>query len=196
MITIDNIIKGIFLLILAVCGNFIAETLGCEAQKLLSSNMVLKQIIIFIMIYFAIGFTDSKNNPTDILKSTSLIWVLFLMYNRMNVFFMSSVFILLAIKYVIFSYINYYNSIINEINENDSENLYLKIKEENVKSINNYQTKIDILNKIQKYILYLVIIIIIIGFILYTKYQLNEYKHNWSTFKYIFGIKVCKSLKK
>ena len=30
-----NTITGIFLLILAVSGNFVAETLGCKSQKLL-----------------------------------------------------------------------------------------------------------------------------------------------------------------
>ena len=41
-----NLITGIFLLILAVSGNFIAETLGCKTQKLLSENMFAKNIII------------------------------------------------------------------------------------------------------------------------------------------------------
>ena len=43
---LESIIKGIFLLILAVAGNFVAETLGCKTQKLLSNNMLSKHIII------------------------------------------------------------------------------------------------------------------------------------------------------
>ena len=36
MTYLDEAMKGIFLLILAVAGNFVAETLGCKSQKLLS----------------------------------------------------------------------------------------------------------------------------------------------------------------
>ena len=38
---IEGLIKGIFLLILAVSGNFVAETLGCKSQKLLTENIKL-----------------------------------------------------------------------------------------------------------------------------------------------------------
>ena len=34
MVNVDEAMKGIFLLILAVAGNFVAETLGCKTQKL------------------------------------------------------------------------------------------------------------------------------------------------------------------
>ena len=47
---LESIIKGIFLLILAVAGNFVAETLGCKTQKLLSNNMLSKHIIIILTI--------------------------------------------------------------------------------------------------------------------------------------------------
>ena len=34
----SNIVDGIFLLLLAISGNFLAETMGCSIQKLLSTN--------------------------------------------------------------------------------------------------------------------------------------------------------------
>ncbi len=46
MISDSDTIKGIFLLILGVSGNFVAETLGCKTQKLLSENMFAKHFII------------------------------------------------------------------------------------------------------------------------------------------------------
>jgi len=41
-----NIVVGIFLLILAVSGNFVAETISCQSQKLLYNNMLAKNVII------------------------------------------------------------------------------------------------------------------------------------------------------
>ena len=31
----SNVLKAVFLLLLAISGNFVAETLGCQMQKLL-----------------------------------------------------------------------------------------------------------------------------------------------------------------
>ena len=42
MIDSYNPIKGIFLLILAVSGNFVAETFGCRTQQFLRENMDCK----------------------------------------------------------------------------------------------------------------------------------------------------------
>ena len=44
--------EAFFLLFLAVAGNFIAETLGCETQYYLSHNIYLKQLVLLLMIYF------------------------------------------------------------------------------------------------------------------------------------------------
>ena len=51
----DESKKGIFLLILAVVSNFIAETMGCKTQKLLNNNMIAKHFVILfidIIIYY------------------------------------------------------------------------------------------------------------------------------------------------
>ena len=56
---LESIIKGIFLLILAVAGNFVAETLGCKTQKLLSNNMYAKHVVLLTTIYFCINYTDN-----------------------------------------------------------------------------------------------------------------------------------------
>ena len=47
----DTILKATLLLILSVCGNFLAETLGCQSQKVLE-NMFVKHLLLFFMIYF------------------------------------------------------------------------------------------------------------------------------------------------
>ena len=75
----NDVIKGIFLLVLAVAGNFVAETLGCKTQKLLSENMYAKHMVILLILYFAIGFTggDIPQHPSVVLKMALGIYVLF-----------------------------------------------------------------------------------------------------------------------
>ena len=47
-----NYTAGLFLLILSVSGNYIAETLSCSTRYILTHNMLAKQIMILFMIYF------------------------------------------------------------------------------------------------------------------------------------------------
>ena len=75
---ITDSFKGVYLLILAISSNFLAETLGCKTQKSLSENMLAKHFTILFIIYFALDFSSSRsNNPIHILYY-DIIMVLFM----------------------------------------------------------------------------------------------------------------------
>jgi len=82
----NNIMNGVLLLILAISGNFIAETLGCKTQKLLTENMLAKHVVILFIIYFSLGFASESNpNPIDFIKKLSInMGIIFIIYQ--NVF--------------------------------------------------------------------------------------------------------------
>lgn len=169
----DNIMNGVLLLILAISGNFIAETLGCKSQKLLSENMLAKHVVILFIIYFSLGFASESNpNPMILLRNSVSIWVLFLLFTKMSLNFNIFVFGLVVLYHFINTYINYYTS---------------KDKKKYKKEIDNY-------NKILNYLKYLIIGSLIVGFVLYFNKQRKDYSKNWSTFKFIFGVNKCKSL--
>ena len=52
-------VKGLFLLFLIVSGNFIGNTLGCQIQDLFTNNMKVKEILVFLSIYFSSNFFNS-----------------------------------------------------------------------------------------------------------------------------------------
>jgi len=169
----DNIMNGVLLLILAISGNFIAETLGCKSQKLLSENMLAKHVVILFIIYFSLGFASESNpNPMILLRNSVSIWVLFLLFTKMSLNFNILVFGLVVLYHFINTYINYYSSLDKK----------------------KYKKEIDNYNKILYYLKYLIIGLLIVGFVLYFNKQRNEYSKNWSTFKFIFGVNKCKSL--
>jgi hypothetical protein len=169
----DNIMNGVLLLILAISGNFIAETLGCKSQKLLSENMLAKHVVILFIIYFSLGFASESNpNPMILLRNSVSIWVLFLLFTKMSLNFNIFVFGLVVLYHFINTYINYYSSLDKK----------------------KYKKEIDNYNKILYYLKYLIIGLLIVGFVLYFNKQRNEYSKNWSTFKFIFGVNKCKSL--
>ena len=169
----DNIMNGVLLLILAISGNFIAETLGCKTQKLLTENMLAKHVVILFIIYFSLGFASESNpNPMILLRNSVSIWVLFLLFTKMSLNFNIFVFGLVVLYHFINTYINYYSGLDKK----------------------KYKKEIDNYNKILYYLKYLIIGLLIVGFVLYFNKQRNEYSKNWSTFKFIFGVNKCKSL--
>ena len=168
-----NTITGIFLLILAVSGNFVAETLGCKSQKLLSENMFEKNIIIILVIYFALGITDPNNKviPTENMTKSLVIWIFFVIFNKMSLTFTIISFILLATILICKDFIDYY-----EANEPDSDK---------AKNLKDFVSNVFIIN----------IVLIIIGFLLYFSKQYKEHYKNFSLPVFLFGKTKCDSLK-
>jgi len=169
----NDVIKGIFLLVLAVAGNFVAETLGCKTQKLLSENMYAKHMVILLILYFAIGFTggDVPQHPSVVLKMALGIYVLFLLFTKMDLRFTLIVFGLLAFTYVNSTFINYYKEVTPE-----------------------EEKTIELLEKIQKVMYVSMTGLIILGFSLYFRKQYSEYYKTWSTSKFLFGVNKCQSM--
>lgn len=167
-------IPGIFLLILAVSGNFVAETMSCQTQKLLSENMYAKHIVIITMIYFSLGLVSGENrqSPVGILKQAVYIWTFFIMFNKMNISFTLVVLAMLAMLLLCNNYIAYYK-------HDDSE----KNKEviETLTTFMDYTTNISILTTI-------------LGFGLYFKKQHADYIHDFSYTKFLFGTTKCSKL--
>jgi len=165
-----NIVKGIFLIILAEYGNFVADTVGCKTQKFLSENILAKQFIIIMIIYFSINFTsDADVNPSiNIIKALS-VWAGFLMFNKMSLPFTITVFILLMAVYIIDNYNQYYKK---------------------------HKKNTDKLDITQKGIYVLIVALTLIGFIIYLSKQYIEYKDVWSNADFIFGKNSCSSIVK
>tara|TARA_Y100001970_G_C14183349_1_gene831084 strand:- start:1360 stop:1908 length:549 start_codon:yes stop_codon:yes gene_type:complete len=168
-----ELILGIFLLTLAVSGNFIAETLSCKVRSLLSTNMYAKNMVILLIIYFSLGLVSDKSViPIEHFKNSFVIWVLFLVFNKMSVLFTMFAFILLFVILVCKNWIDYYEA----------------TDKENNKEI------IAQLNNTTRYLMLITCISIIIGFLLYFKKQYSDHYKNFNFITFLFGKVSCDSL--
>ena len=163
-------IRGTVLLLLAVAGNFIAETLSCGTQKLLRENMFAKHIITLFILYFAVDFanTDEPEHPFAILKTAGVIYLLFLFFTKMSLKFTIVAFSMLAGIYVLTTFIDYYK----------------------VDSANNADL-IERLEMLQGNIFLFILGVIGVGAGSYFMKQYKDHKDEWSTFKFVFGIERC-----
>ena len=168
-----NVIVGIFLLILAVSGTFIGETMNCQLQKFLMYNMIAKNVVILMITYFALGFASNANkqDPVSTFKQSIAIWVFFLCFNKMDIEYASIVMFLLFIILICKDYITYYSN-------NDK---------------NKHIDKINKLDNTIKHLFMIITGITLVGVVIYFKRQRSEYSRSFSYIKFIFGSSKCAS---
>jgi hypothetical protein len=161
------------LVLLSAYGNFIPDTLGCQSQKFLTNNILVKQFIIIMIIYFSINFTSSENtNPNVVLLNTFYIWIGFVIFNKMTLNFQIIVFLLLMSVYIIYNYNEYYKKQKNIVEEH----------------------RIKTLDTIKSVIYVIILGITLIGFISFSINHYIKYKDNWDTIKYLFATAECSNL--
>ena len=170
---IHSLTKGVFLLLLAVCGNFVAETLGCNTHELLKTNMFAKHIYGFMILYFTISFTsnDDAPDPKRNLIAAALVYGFFIMFTRMRLNITIWAFFVLMILYLLSEFITYYTSHPDKVSHD----------------------RMNTLTDIQQTLYFLLPIIVLYGF---SVYIFDEYKVNGkNTTKWlnlIFGVPRCK----
>ena len=168
MYELTTIQKGMFWLWLAVSGNFVAETLSCKTQKLLNGNMYAKQFLTFAILYFVTGFIDTSNkNPLEHLKLSAIIWIMFLLFNKMHLIPTVISFILVCVSYLMNDYSSYYEQI------------------GDIETSKKYKYMSEILLKLN-------IAFITVSFIVYSVAKYKEYKGEFNILKFILGNAKCK----
>lgn len=157
----ENSLNGIFLLLVAISGNYIKEMFPCGFQKLFDNSVVMKYILTFFILFISIilikpSITKNKN-LVYVFGISIFIYIWFLLMAKMNVYFFLTLLFLLFILYVC---IQYYN--------------YKKLSDEDKKIYDILTTTIFILS----------IVITVIGFLLYYGEKKYEYKKlfNWKDF--------------
>jgi len=174
----ETILKATLLLVLSVSGNFLAETLGCQSQKLLG-NMIVKHVLILFMIYFTIDFTqrdqDTINPFINVFKAIC-VWILFHLFTHMNII---PTFIVGFLLMILFFISNYRHYIDNK-------------KKKSTTDLKNLESMDNTLKLTQELIFVTMFIIILVGCSIYYFEKKREYKTDFKTWKFIFGVKKCK----
>ena len=156
-----------------VVGDFVAETLGCRARRVLTTNILAKHILILFVLYvtitFSLQFDEGKTkNPFHVLIFTLSIYIIYILFTKMNMVFTGVVSILFIITFFIYNYIEYYK-------KKDPSN-----------------PKLPILKYVRNVLNIVMIGLILVGFILYCIKQYKIAPINWR--KLIFDPLKCSSL--
>ena len=181
-----GLVKALFLLILALSGNFLAETLSCQTQRIFQ-DMYAKHIVLFFLIYFTIDVVDRGDVPADpgkqLLDALAL-YIAFHLFTKMDFSFTLLVFGALCAIYIIGNYRKLYDYEKEQLQKDP------KMKEL-VFEYDKYDKK---LGNTQMYLYYGSIGGVIVGSFIYLLRKRAEYGKKFSFLKFFNGVRVCKSL--
>lgn len=172
---IGNVSLAVMTFYLLVFCNFTAETLGCNLQHMLRTNIYAKHILSVVLMLFLVIFVNPKEADKNILIKIGLafgVYFWFLITTRCPFIIMIIVLILLMIVYMISATKSRY--------ESDEGNT---IMQEKAKQIGYIQNGVAII----------AFILSIIGFIIYLIEKHGEYGDEFSILKFLIGDVMCKN---
>jgi hypothetical protein len=157
----ENSLNGIFLLMVAISGNYIKEMFPCGFQKLFDNSVIFKYILTFFILFTSVILVKPSitkdRSLVFVLAITIFIYIWFLLMIKMNVYFFL---LLLFILLMLYTFVQFNN--------------YKKLSDEDKKKYDIMTTTIFVLS----------IVITVVGFLLYYGEKKYEYKKlfNWKDF--------------
>lgn len=177
-------VESLFVFLLIISGNFLAELFPCRFQKKLTDVIALKHFFGYLTLLFFVVLQTPLHNfmLLNSIKQTTGLYIIFLiLINSHYTTFIISMF-LLSISYVLTLKQKENISILETITEDDvgEQDKELALQ----KSNNNIEL-------IQNYLHIFLIISIALGFLSYLGSKKAEYKSNFNYFTFIFGKTSC-----
>ena len=179
---VDSNIFCIFIFILIISANFLAQIFPCRLQHVLRNNMFIKHVFgLFTMIFFVVLSSEIKNkNISNIVNSSFLLYILFILIAKCQIYVFYIILLFLGITYII--HIVKQEEI--ESSKNDSNEKDSNEKDSNKERHSIYDNII--------YVLYiLIIILIILGVIMYMGEKKIEYKKKFDYITFFIGKPLC-----
>ena len=127
-ITYGNVLPGFLLLLLAVSGNFLGNTFGCQIYDTLTNSILYKNILVFLLMYFTIYFAERYPEHPGISVAKALILYCFylIFVKQLPQTLILGLFLLVA-AFVCEQYKDYNNA--QTIKQNDEEVKKLELAE-------------------------------------------------------------------
>ena len=180
-------IQGLFLMILIVSANFLAETFPCRIQHLLKHNMYAKHFFGFLtMIFFVVeSLPNVPDSLGEIAEQSVILYFLFILMTQTHAFVFLFLMVVLGFTHLIYLR---KNEIIKQMET------YEKIPEGKGKLLHKYndlKSKEELLTFVTKLLYIFIVATLIFGVILYMGSKKLEYKNKFRYDYFILGKPTC-----
>jgi len=165
---------AIFIFMLIISGNFLAELFPCRIQKMLKENIYVKHLVGFLTLFFFGVLTIPDLANIGGIINSFLLYFIFVITANVDYKIWIILFVLYAIMYILHLIKQDYNKIkdgTKKIHTSNEVTIFNKIN-------------IEQINKIQALVITLISILTIVGFIIYMGEKKLEYgkKFKYSIF--------------
>ena len=176
--TIKNIIpnaNALFVFVLIISGNYIADLFPCRVQKLMRENVYMKHLIGFMIMYFLTILTFPELKSISGIESAVFLYILFILTTKID-------YIAWVIVMSIYALIYLLNIYVFDLRKKKTKNK--KEEKANKKKIIHIKRFITVL-------IFFNIFLILLGFIYRVGMMKMKYKKTFSFSKFIQNIPNC-----
>lgn len=176
----DNIIFALAAFYLWLLFGFLSDSVSCDMKKLLTKNILARNIIAIISFFllFAVVDTNNKNNVVELWKKTFVVYILFLLLSKNKWYFSLPILGLIILEQSIAVYVRNKTNINNE--KLDGETKIIIKHDEFYKFI-----------KFREILQYGIVTLIFGGFLSYFMRQRKSFGKSFSLYKFLFYF-TCK----
>lgn len=172
----DHILKGIFLFIFIISGNYLGELLGCRLIDLLNTSILTKHFLGFLTLFITLVISvDLENSLFELFYISIGLYIIFIISSRTTKYINFLILIILIISFII----QLYN---DRLKRKKTQKIINSEEEKHIVYIKTYNNIIIIILSI----------LLIIGLLIYIGEQKRTYKDNFSYYTFIMGDLNCK----
>jgi hypothetical protein len=158
----------LLILYLSVAMSF-KSVINCDVQRLLKKNVYVNHLVLFCAFLFLISLNNTSLSLSDVWLQSIMVYFLFMLFIKSQLWTVVTVFFLLIVDQSINSFIN------------------TKLKEDPSKDVST-------LVNVRKYITYIIVGTILVGFYLYFLKQKSDHPKDFSFLTFFFGVADCQDV--
>jgi len=181
------------ILSLLMSANYLGELFPCKVQSVFSNNMIVKHILGFLSLMFFVVLTrPNLYTSSNFVYVSVLLYGFFMFLSKLNYIIWFLVFGIFAIIYVSHIYLTQIESE-NQINRSKIGDNTVSPTADDKMPTQNITEKIETIKTAQKYLLFTVFPITVVGFIHYLGEKKIEFGDTRFDYKhFLFGKPKCK----
>ena len=177
MIKEYNITDAVFLLMITISGSIIFGSLDQDKQHFFVENLLFKNILVLSLIFFlSNSLVTSTHNPLNELKNSFFIWILFIIFIKLDKWFIVTGILMLVIYYILSTAIDFQDT----EHEQEQQDLKQEHEQKNQEDEKEYVRDRDVLIKTQQFIVYSMAGIVGVGYVVHLRSLYEKGNIEWS----------------
>lgn len=170
----------IFILLLIISANYLADLFPCRLRELLENNIYVKHLFGYLTLLFFVSITleDIGSSVNELITNSFILYLYFILLTKNNRYFFILICIILAFIYLAHIELTLLNK---KEDKNENEQLFLDIYEKRKNKFG-----------LDTILHYVILILLILGSLTYMGEKKIEYKNSFNYLTFFLGKHKCK----